>query len=73
MRDYEFRFFRDGAMAAVHVTSVDNDSAACDRARSYLAQGTEFDWVEVRCGFHFMQKIAPEREAAPAAAPPSQQ
>jgi hypothetical protein len=58
MSDYEFRFYRDGALAAIHITAIDNDSAACERARNYLFESAEFELVEVRCGLRFMQKIA---------------
>jgi len=49
----------------LHVTGVDNDAEACERARKYLAGGTEFDWVEVRRGIRFMQKIWPDALDAP--------
>jgi hypothetical protein len=60
MADYEFRFFRDDSLVALHVTVVENDAEACERARKYLEGGAEFDWVEVRRGFRFMQKIWPD-------------
>jgi hypothetical protein len=60
MADYEFRFFRDASLVALHVTVVDSDAEACERARKYLAGGTQFDWVEVRRGIRFMQKIWPD-------------
>jgi hypothetical protein len=60
MADYEFRFFRDDALMALHVTFVDSDAEACERARKYLAGDTQFDWVEVRRGIRFMQKIWPD-------------
>ncbi len=57
MPDYEFRFFRNKAFSAVHVTTVADDALACERARLYLSQNRQFDCVEVRSGFRFMQKI----------------
>jgi hypothetical protein len=65
MADYEFRFFRDHTMQALHVTFVDSDTEACERARKYLAGGAQFDWVEVRRGFRFMQKIWPDAPDGP--------
>jgi hypothetical protein len=60
MPDYEFRIFRDGAMAEVRVTSVENDDGACAQARKYLSHESEFDWIEVRRGLRFARKILPE-------------
>jgi hypothetical protein len=60
MPEYEFRFFRNGALAAVHVTAMDNDSEACVRARTYLEKTPSFEHVEVRSGLRFMQKVLPE-------------
>lgn len=55
--DYEFRFFQNGAFQAVHITAVDNDTEACERARLYLRKNLEFSHVEVRRGFHFLRRI----------------
>jgi hypothetical protein len=60
MPEYEFRFFRHGTLAAVHVTAMDSDSEACDRARVYLESTPSFERVEVRSGLRFMQKVLPE-------------
>ena len=55
--DYEFRFFQGRALRAVHVTAMDNDTEACERARLYLRKRPEASHVEVRRGFHFMRRI----------------
>jgi hypothetical protein len=55
--DYEFRFFQGADFQALHVTAVDNDTEACERARIYLQKTPGFSHVEVRRGFHFMRRI----------------
>ena len=60
MPDYEFRFFRHGALTAIHVTAMENDSEACVRARIYLEETPSFEHVEVRSGLRFMQKVLAE-------------
>jgi hypothetical protein len=61
MPDYEFRFFRQGTLKAIHVTAMDSDSEACARARVYLEKTPSFEHVEVRSGLRFMQKVLPEK------------
>lgn len=68
--DYEFRFFRGPEFEAVHMTSVETDAAALERARAYLRQNTIFSHVEVRRGVSFMRRIDSDTlpgEAAPIA------
>jgi hypothetical protein len=55
--DYEFRFFQGPAFQAVHITAVDNDTEACERARIYLHKSPASTHVEVRRGFRFMRRI----------------
>ena len=55
--DYEFRFFRSGRFEALHMTAVDDDTAALERARAYLRASPHFEYVEVRRGFRFMQRV----------------
>jgi hypothetical protein len=55
--DYEFRFYRGQALEALHVTAVDNDTEACERARAYLQKSPAFSHVEVRRGFSYMRRI----------------
>lgn len=57
MPDYEFRFFRQSALCALHVTAVSDDTLACERARAYLRQTPEYDRVEIRSGIRFMLAI----------------
>ena len=55
--DYEFRFFRAGRFEALHMTVVDNDTAALERARVYLKASPHFEYAEVRRGFRFLQRV----------------
>jgi hypothetical protein len=55
--DYEFRFYRDGEFEALHMTAVDSDTEALERARAYLRASPEFAYIEVRRGFRFMQRV----------------
>ena len=55
--DYEFRFYRGRVFQALHVTAMDNDTEACERARVYLQKSPAFSHVEVRRGFRFMRRI----------------
>jgi hypothetical protein len=55
--DYEFRFFRDKMFEALHLTAVETDTAALERARAYLRASPCFSHVEVRRGFGFMLRI----------------
>jgi hypothetical protein len=56
--DYEFRFFRGPEFEALHITVMESDTEAVERARLYLRQSPYFSHVEVRRGFHFMRRIA---------------
>ena len=55
--DYEFRFYRDREFEALHMTAVDSDTEALERARAYLRASPHFSHVEVRRGFHFMLRV----------------
>ena len=55
--DYEFRFFRDGVCEALHMTAVDSDAEACERATLYLQNSPQFSHVEIRRGMSFMRRI----------------
>lgn len=55
--DYEFRFFCGPELEAIHVTSVDSDTAALERARLYLRQYQTYSHVEVRRGMTFMHRL----------------
>jgi hypothetical protein len=65
--DYEFRFFSNGMLRAVHIVRLASDAEACARAQKYLDASPEFESVIVRSGFRFMRKIAcvPEAEQEP--------
>lgn len=56
--DYEFRFYREAEFEALHMTAVDSDAEALERARAYLRASPHFSSVVVRRGFHFMRRIA---------------
>jgi hypothetical protein len=55
--DYEFRFYRGPEFRALHMTAVETDTEALERARAYLRCGPQFSHVEVRRGFGFMRRI----------------
>jgi hypothetical protein len=55
--DYEFRFYRGGQFEALHMTAVDTDTEALERARAYLRASPCFGYVEVRRGFRFMRRV----------------
>lgn len=55
--EYEFRFFCDQTFQALHVTALETNAEACERARAYLKGSPEFSHVEVRRGFQFMRRI----------------
>lgn len=55
--DYEFRFYRGGRFEALHMTAVDTDTEALERARTYLRATPYFGYVEVRRGFRFMRRV----------------
>jgi hypothetical protein len=59
--DYEFRFFRGPDFEALHMTAVESDTLALERARAYLSASSHFSHVEVRRGFHFMRRIKNDR------------
>ena len=59
--DYEFRFFRGSDFEALHMTAVESDVLALERARAYLSASPHFSHVEVRRGFHFMRRIESDR------------
>jgi hypothetical protein len=61
--DYEFRFFRGPEFEAVHMTAVETDVQALERARAYLKHSPYFSHVEVRRGVSFMRRI--ESDAIP--------
>jgi hypothetical protein len=67
--DYEFRFFRGTAFEALHMTAVESDMAALERARAYLRLSPCFSHVEVRRGVCFMRRI--ESDAIPGEHAPS--
>jgi hypothetical protein len=66
--DYEFRFYTGPAMEALHITAVESDSEALERARAYLRTVSGFSHVEVRRGFHFMRRI--DKDFIPGEVPP---
>ena len=66
--DYEFRFYRGSQFEALHMTAVDTDTEALERARAYLRTVPGFSHVEVRRGFHFMRRI--DRDFIPGELPP---
>jgi hypothetical protein len=55
--DYEFRFYRGSQFEALHMTAVDTDTEALERARAYLRASPYFGYVEVRRGFRFMRRV----------------
>jgi len=59
--DYEFRFFCGSDFEALHMTALDSDVLALERARVYLSASSRFSHVEVRRGFHFMRRIQSDR------------
>ena len=59
--DYEFRFFRGSMFEALHMTALESDTEALERARAYLRSASYFSHVEVRRGFHFMRRIESDR------------
>ena len=59
--DYEFRFFWGPDFEALHMTAVESDVLALERARAYLRNSPHFSHVEVRRGFHFMRRIESDR------------
>ena len=59
--DYEFRFFRGSVFEALHMTALESDAEALERARAYLRSASYFSHVEVRHGFHFMRRIQSDR------------
>ena len=61
--DYEFRFFRGPEFEAVHMTAVETDTEALERARAYLKHSPYFSHVEVRRGVSFMRRL--ENDALP--------
>jgi hypothetical protein len=67
--DYEFRFYRGPEFEALHMTAVESDAEAVERARAYLRAGPHFSHVEVRRGFRFMRRI--DSDALPGEQHPS--
>lgn len=65
--DYEFRFFRGPGFDAIHMTSVESDADALERARIYLRQNQSFSHVEVRRGMSFIRRL--ENDSLPGEAP----
>jgi hypothetical protein len=55
--EYEFRFYRGSHFEAVHLTAVETDVEALERARTYLRHGPQFSHVEVRRGFGFLRLV----------------
>jgi hypothetical protein len=55
--DYEFRFFRGPEFEELHMTAVESDTEALERARAYLRVSPCFSHVEVRRGFRFMRRV----------------
>ena len=55
--DYEFRFFRGPEFEVLHMTAVESDTAALERARAYLRYSPYFSHVEVRRGNQFMRRV----------------
>ena len=55
--DYEFRFFRKGLLEALHVTVLPNDGEALERARAYLNASPHFQYIEVRCGLRYLDRV----------------
>lgn len=61
--DYEFRFFRGPAFTALHMTALETDTLALERARAYLRHSPYFSHIEVRRGVSFMRRV--ESDAIP--------
>jgi hypothetical protein len=59
--DYEFRFFRGPTFEVLHMTALDSDVLALERARAYLRLSSEYSHVEVRRGFYYMRRITSDR------------
>jgi len=57
MQKYVFRFFQNDVYQGVHIITAETDEGACARARAYLEKSADFDLVEIRGGFRFVQKI----------------
>ena len=60
--EYEFRFMAEGSLKLVHITELDDDHSAVNRARAYLEAIDGYDTVVVRSGVRFMQKVFAEAD-----------